>query len=82
MGRALNTAATVQWDDERVELRIRRGLLEERGIISGEEHAELTQRIQQLERLIDQTRNPAKSSRKKGVISKAPGKKKPAVKRA
>ena len=55
MGKRSTEAATHEWDEERVTLRIRLKLTEERGI-SKAEHRALTERIAYLDRMISEKR--------------------------
>jgi hypothetical protein len=43
------------WEDERVELRIQLHLLEERGVVAGPKHLEISTRIKELARMISES---------------------------
>jgi hypothetical protein len=47
--------AKEDWEDERVELRIQLHLLEERGVVAGPQHLEISTRIKELARMISQS---------------------------
>ena len=54
MTRRKNAATSEDWDEERVDLRIQLYMLEESGVRAGPEHLLITNRINELSRLISE----------------------------